>query len=361
MLAHHELPPAELRMALTALTGNPTDFPADVEVRAIAYPRWHETTAGVYHVTVPANGAEMVAKVLAKGDGHPSAWPYWRREALAYRSGSLPADELRSPRLLHVTDQAHDRMILWLEYVPHAPMNGATPATLARVATLLGRYHGRLIGSGFTDPPWSSRPRHEYPEYTDKIAPIDLLAEPAVRSDPAVRAAYAPHELNLALVARRALPALAAVWEQAPRVLSHRDFVPLNVMAPDDAAEVVVIDWGQAGGGPAGEDLASMIYTLAWQQRWSAATLAEVEDSCLARYTGALAASCPDLDIAAVCRAYRISTALHTGLLIGRDVARRRDHAWRASAGPELPWILAARAASISRALVNIQPIIDRL
>ena len=91
-----------------------------------------------------------VLKVLGRSgndDEDERGWDYWRREALAYRSGllaQLPGG-LAAPRLLHATEGVAGWKELWLEAVeeeigPRWPLS-----RFGLVARHLGRFNGAYL------------------------------------------------------------------------------------------------------------------------------------------------------------------------------------------------------------------------
>jgi hypothetical protein len=165
------------------------------------------------------------------GAADPRHWTYWRREALAYASGVLPAGPgLRAPRCYGVVDD-----VVYLEDVtgpPEAP----------RVAAhRLGAWQA---GAAVPDRPWLAG--HQLAQ---RVAVTDLDWS-AVDADPRLAAIWSRR--------RELLAGLRAV----PDVLSHGDFHSGQLTAID--GDTVVLDWATLGVSPVGADLAHLaLSTLA--------------------------------------------------------------------------------------------------
>ncbi|WP_426509957.1 phosphotransferase [Dactylosporangium sp. McL0621] len=152
-------------------------------------------------------------------------WAYWRREALAYASGLLPAGPgLRAPRCYGIAGD-----VVYLEDA------GAAPESAAVAARRLARWQS---AAPVPDRPWLAGD-----QLVQRLAVTDLDWR-AVRADPRLAALWA----------RRG--ELLAVRAAVPRVLSHGDFHLGQLRAVGDTT--VVLDWATLGLGPVGADLAQL-------------------------------------------------------------------------------------------------------
>ncbi|MGW6502608.1 phosphotransferase family protein [Nonomuraea angiospora] len=160
----------------------------------------------------------------------PRHWANWRREPLAYASGLLPKGPgLAAPRCYGVIGDT--------VYLADA---GAIPEAPHVAAHRLGRWQADVA---VPDVPWLSG--HQLAQ---RIAVSDLswtgMDVPA--HIPALW--QERHELLERL-------------DRVPRVLVHGDFSHGNLVAADDGADTVALDWATFGVGPVGADLASLALT----------------------------------------------------------------------------------------------------
>jgi hypothetical protein len=175
----------------------------------------------------------VVAKTLrplasgrhAAGAGDPAHWAYWRREALAYASGLLPAGPgLRAPRCYAVAGDT-----VYLEDVPDHPEDVATAA--ARLTEWQAR-------TPIPDAAWLARD-----QLAQRIA-VSVLDWAAAGLDPALARIWARRHELLGQIA------------DAPTVVSHGDFHGGQIRAVGE--DTVVLDWGTFGVAPAGADHAHL-------------------------------------------------------------------------------------------------------
>lgn len=155
----------------------------------------------------------------------PTHWAYWRRELLAYATGTVPAGpHLSGPRCLAVIGDA-----VFLTDV-------AGPAERARTAAeRLGAWQAR---TPIPDLPWLSG--HQ-------------LAQRVAVSSLDWTAVDAPHDLRDMWKCRHEL---LAGLDAVPFVISHGDFHVRNLIASGETT--TVLDWGTLGKAPLGADLAHL-------------------------------------------------------------------------------------------------------
>lgn len=166
----------------------------------------------------------------AAGATDPRHWAYWRREPLAYASGLLPRGPgLAAGRCYGVVDD-----IIYLADV------GTTPESPHVAAYRLGRWQANAT---VPDLPWLSG--HQLAQ---RIAVTEL--------DWTGMDVH-PHIPALWQRRRELLKRLDPV----PRVLVHGDYSRGNLIAANDGAGTVVLDWATFGVGPAGADLAALALT----------------------------------------------------------------------------------------------------
>jgi hypothetical protein len=169
-------------------------------------------TAGIWRVEAASDAA--VLKVLHAGTGGSPRWPasddpahpyYWRREALAYETGTA----FSAPSVRAVVDRADGSVALWLDAVPE--VDAWTPERLGAAARVVGAAQAAPA----PDHPWLARGW--------------------------LRAYLSLHGI--------AADATLARLEAAPPVLCHHDLHPANVLAGDR-----IVDWAYCGPGARGTD-----------------------------------------------------------------------------------------------------------
>jgi hypothetical protein len=168
----------------------------------------------------------MVRKTFRRqAGGERTHWAYWRRELLAYASGTVPSGpDLTAPECLAVTDDA----------VLLADITGP-PESPAVAARRLGRWQA---ATPVPDVAWLGG--HQ-------------LAQRIATSDLDWSAVDVPERLRRIWERREHL--LAAL-DAVPVVVCHGDFHTGNLIAAPGVT--VVLDWGTLAAGPAGADLAHL-------------------------------------------------------------------------------------------------------
>ncbi len=187
----------------------------------------------------------------------------WRVEAEVYGSDLLRdlPDGLRGPRIYAVDDLGDERLRIWMEDLPEAPMPWDT-ARYAMAAHRLGRHAGRFLRSGLPTGAPQLAPGVGF-IFTRRTAMFDIPAlrsddtwrHPLIvaveRSDPALRGDL----LELADEAPKIVDAL----DRLPHAFAHGDACPQNLL-PDPIQDggFVAIDWGFANLAPLGYDLGQL-------------------------------------------------------------------------------------------------------
>ena len=211
------------------------------------------STAGLWRTEL--NGEPAVLKVLHCGTEGLARWlaspdidhpRYWKREALAYRSGLLDAldalDGVRAPRLLDFVERRDGSIELWLEDLA-ASGTAATEWTIERLATAarhLGRMQGAAAGA-IPDEPWLSRGwLREYVE--DRT---DLMAGKLDIIEPSLASTWVDRHQFLDWI------------DRLPKTVCHLDVWPPNLFDVD--GETVLIDWAFVGIGALGEDPGNLV------------------------------------------------------------------------------------------------------
>jgi len=195
----------------------------------------------------------------------PTVFGYWRREALTYQSGLLDdlPGRLIAPRCFGVSMRTSDSAWLWLEEVAEERAPCWTEDGYRRAARDLGLFNGAyLSGRRLPDDPWLG------PDWLRSW--LDLAGDsmmgaigvPDAWAHPLVRHAC-PNSMALRVMqlwSDRAT--FLAALDSLPHTFCHRDAFRSNVMTEyghDGEDRTVVIDWGFAGAGPIGEEIAPLI------------------------------------------------------------------------------------------------------
>lgn len=301
----------------------------------------------------------VVLKILkSKGQGdNPHDWNYWKREALAYRSGfldRLPAG-LNAPRCYGVTEKPESKEIwLWLEDV--SGLNGLAwpPERYASVARDLGLFNGAyLTGQPLPYFPWLSKRRSlTWVEGAIPSAPHGadwLLLKLGNTRLRAGLARWLPGLLNFSAeilfrhnlrrflqkttwanpLVRQAFPVpiddrLLQLWknrqqlldilEKLPRTLCHLDAWNPNLFSGQGQPRTTAIDWEFVGQGAVGEELVQLIWCNLYYFNLDLAEAASLEQAIYENYLAGLKAAGWHGDPRLVRLGYTASAALRWGL-----------------------------------------------
>ncbi|WP_233163506.1 phosphotransferase family protein [Glycomyces salinus] len=219
----------------------------------------NQTTGGIWRVTAP--GGTAILKHLTPGtdtqdhwaaSDDPRHWNYWKREYLAYTTGTAAAyghhTSITAPALLETTERADGTVELWIEAVDGLHGRDWTTPAFAAFAHDLGRAQAHHTST--PDQPWHSRRwLRQYAgraEYTHIPWHHPVAAEhwpTRLRED-----------LRMIWEHRRDLFDLA---ETLPQTLCHLDVWPMNLVLADTGP--VLLDWAFTGRGAIGEDIANLI------------------------------------------------------------------------------------------------------
>jgi hypothetical protein len=249
--------------------------------------------------------------------GEEGDWNYWKREAMAYRSGLL--DDLpggiATPRCLEVEESADGIVRLWLEDV--APANDE-PWSLDRYALAarhLGQFNGAyLVERSLPDAQWLS---------TNWLRGWVGANEAAI--------AHLKQVLDYPLV-RQVLPGGVArsflrLWterelfldrlDRLPHTLCHLDAFRRNLLdrrLSDGSHQTLALDWAFMGKGAVGEDLGPLIQASVEFFEAEGIAAQELEEATFQGYLTGLADAGWRGDPQVVRFGYAASTALRYGV-----------------------------------------------
>jgi hypothetical protein len=188
----------------------------------------------------------------------PSAWNYWKREILAYRSGILSqlSGNLVAPRCYGIRQHPHDEWRMWLEDIQETPKTW-TFEHHGLAARHLGEFNGLyLAGHGLPEEqPWLYRGRAH--DWTAFVAPMFEGFQQYARSASGQRwlTEHSIKRMERLLTRRQALLALL---DELPVCLCHHDAFRRNLMRREGLnaeAKTVAIDWSMIGYGGVGEEI----------------------------------------------------------------------------------------------------------
>lgn len=255
--------------AVSRMLGVQVDGVQDARVEPLVYDAFlaNRTVSRVSGIAQTPSGFRpwSLIQKLTEGPAVASAYLYDNglREFRAHESGLLAdlAPRLRAARAHGLHASPDGRLTLWLEDL------GGEDRVLSRESLILaagdlGRLAGRWRGR-VPDHPWLFTgwiDRHGQPE---AVAP----ARDRIRGLRDRRAIE--NRLGRGLDEVEALiddqPRVAAILRSMPQTLCHHDAVGANVFAGETGgqAETVLIDWEMVGPGPAGADLASLLFSSA--------------------------------------------------------------------------------------------------
>jgi hypothetical protein len=262
---------------------------------AVARLTHSRATRGVWRVAVAASKTAVV-KVLVPpppttaAATDPHSLLYWLREACAYAAGApapYRAAGVRGPALLARLDRPNGDVALWLEDVQGA---GAADWDLTQFETAahrLGRAQGAYVaGAALPVDDWLCRGYLR--QYLAVRKPEDdrlLTSDEAWRRPEIAR--HFPTDLRDDLRRLRADRENLLRWvEAAPQTFAHLDVWPDNLF--DAGSELVLIDWGFAGIGSAGEDIGNLVPDSVFDLRHPAALLHDLDRTVFAGYLAGL-------------------------------------------------------------------------
>jgi hypothetical protein len=254
-------PGSPLHDAVLAAIGRPEALIAEAHPEPLDYDAFLANRTVRRITGVAIDGDERIPWSLIEKwtDGPAVASPYLidntERELAAYRSGLLDdlAPRLHAPRPYGTFVGGDGATTLWIEDVAHEGPRPLDAEALVAAARDLGGMAGRWLGHPL-DESWLFRgwiARHSQPEAWDAGAVTLSTTHPAVVVRLGERLAGGVRLL-------RSQDRVRGILESLPVTLCHHDPVGANVFR--NRGDTVLIDWESVGPGPAGVDLASLLF-----------------------------------------------------------------------------------------------------
>jgi phosphotransferase family enzyme len=348
-------PGSPLHAAVVAATGRPEALIADAHPEPLEYDAFlaHRTVRRITGVAI--DGHERIPWSLIEKwtDGPAVASPYLidntERELAAYRSGLLAdlAPRLRAPRPYGSLVDSDGAVTLWIEDVAHQGARPLDAAALLAAARDLGAMAGRWLGHPL-DEPWLFGgwiARHSQPEAWGASERTLSTTHPAVVARLGDRLAGGVRLL-------RAQERVRGILESLPLTLCHHDAVGANVFRSH--GDTVLIDWESVGPGPAGADLASLLFASVRRGDASAFVVGPLIEAAFDAYLEGMREQAPALDADAVRLGFDAAIVLRWKLLA--DLAETIESAGRArrgSAPGESPEVAMAELIELADVLLR--------
>jgi hypothetical protein len=245
----------------------------------------------------------------------PGVFSYWRREPLAYTTGSL--DDLPggivAPRCFGLTEPKPDHVWLWLEDLADTPASQWPAARLLTAARQLGAFNGAyLSGQPLPDAVWIGRgwlrgwTTVVGNSVVEAIERYELPSHPAISGR--IPATLWERLLRLWTSRERLLDAL----EGQPVAFCHLDAFSANMFARDHGGktETVLIDWALASLAAPGEELPALIIANALTGIASVAVSRQREEPIIAAYLDGLRDAGDEVDADQLRFTYEAAAAL---------------------------------------------------
>lgn len=196
----------------------------------------------------------------------PTHTQYWRREAMAYRSGlldDLPAGVV-APRCYGVAERGSGTVWLWLEMIEGVVPSPWPLARYGDAARCLGRFNGAyLAGRPLPTDPWLNRGfLRGWTNDPVRAALAETITRAETWEHPLVRRAFPAPAADRFLRLLAEHPALLAALDRLPQTLSHLDASSDNLLVRRDAAGregIVALDWAFVGIAAVGEEVGHLV------------------------------------------------------------------------------------------------------
>ena len=197
----------------------------------------------------------------------PSAWNYWKREILAYRSGILAAlpGNLAAPRCYQISEHPNDEWRIWLEDIQE-PQTKWGLAQHGITARHLGQFNGAYLAGQMlpAEEPWMYRGRAR--DWIKFAAPLLDQFQHYAWSEMGQRwlTSHSVEQIQRLVENHQALLTQLA---RLPVCLCHHDAFRRNLMLRDRGnaeGQTIAIDWAMMGFGGVGEEVGITTAVALW-------------------------------------------------------------------------------------------------
>ena len=302
----------------------------DLVQKALDYPglRLKEWTSEQLHGGVEWDSAVFRFKGQAIQDGESVPWSlilktvrqaekssqaggiwYWKREALAYRSGllhHLPGGNVTAPACYRVDERPDGSLWLWLEDLQDDVPCPWSIEQYAAAAHQLGQFNGAyLAGQQCPTEEWVT---HNWLRmYTANASPMIQF----IQSNPS-------RPIVQHLLPGGTLAQVLAIWDEHEQILDILDNLP-QVFCHQDAfrrnlfcrgGRTLAIDWGYMGIAPVGAELVALVAASMGFWEIPAERVREMERLCFEGYLQGLREAGWKGDPRLVCTGYVVSLML---------------------------------------------------
>ena len=212
----------------------------------------------------------------------PQDYRYWKREALAYQSGSLNdlAGPLIAPRCYDICVQPDGSLWLFLEDIKDEGNWSWSLEQYVRVARCLGEFNGVYLAvCPLPDAHWVKR---------DWLRNYLEHARPAVEfvrqhpHHPVVQDIFPGNTLAETLAFWDFHPRLLKILDELPQTFCHQDAFERNLIPR--SGQIVAIDWAYAGVAPAGAELTPLIAAAIAMGKFPSRRAKELDKACFSGY-----------------------------------------------------------------------------
>ena len=249
--------------------------------------------------------------------GEEGDWNYWKREAMAYRSGLLDdfPGGLAAPRCLGVEELAEGIVRLWLEDVAPAEEAPWSLDRYALAARHLGQFNGAYLAEySLPDAPWLSTNWLRGWVAANEAAMEHLKR---VLQHPLVRQVYPDGVATSLLRLWTERELFLGQLDRLPRTLCLLDAFRRNLLdrrLSDSSEQTLALDWAFVGKGAVGEELGPLISASIESFEAEGIPVQELEEAAFQGYLGGLTDAGWRGDPQVVRFGYAASTALRYGV-----------------------------------------------
>ena len=197
----------------------------------------------------------------------PTDWNYWKREALAYKSGILDKfkGNLVTPRCYGVLEQSETSIWLWLEDIQELDRSIWNLDRHILAAKHFGEFNGTYVANlpSLTDFPWlCTRFIQKWIQMSFAFGYEEIIINPDFWNHSLTKLIFSTSIRERVVSLSQAINSLTDILDQQTRTLSHQDTHFPNIFNRIDAAsqtKTIVIDWSYLGLAAIGEDLGNQI------------------------------------------------------------------------------------------------------